>query len=147
MKLAMLAIAVLTCLPTPAREQPQGPSTSKGQVEWVDLHIPIYPITARWARIEGEVKIQVQFHNCALDREHIEVLSGHPMLREAALASLRDSAIRCGPFRDESTVLVFDFKLESTDCDNENQTVNVAGNTIDIRAHDKCLETNTSARH
>jgi TonB family protein len=55
---------------------------------------PIYPPPARQARITGDVKIQVGIRKDG-SVASAEVLSGHPMLRQAALASAQISTFEC----------------------------------------------------
>ncbi|WP_148210236.1 hypothetical protein [Candidatus Korobacter versatilis] len=138
---AILFSGAIAC----AQEQTAKPKAASPHVEWVDLHVPVYPPLARQARIEGNVEVQIQFHNCALDREHVQALSGHSLLRGTALDSIHDSAIRCGPFRDASTVLTFEFKIDS--CGSDEQRIELDGNTIRVVADTICLNTSVSDRH
>ncbi len=66
----------------------------KAGVELTKLSPPIYPPLARQARIMGDVKIQVgvrQDGNVAW----AEVISGHAMLKQAALDSAQKSTFEC----------------------------------------------------
>jgi TonB family protein len=59
-----------------------------------NLYLPIYPPLARQARIAGDVKIQLRIQrNGSVDSA--EVISGHPMLKQAALESAQKSTFEC----------------------------------------------------
>jgi TonB family protein len=58
------------------------------------LSPPVYPPLARQARIAGDVKIQVGIRQDG-SVASAEVISGHPMLKQAALDSVRKSKFEC----------------------------------------------------
>ena len=65
----------------------------------VKLSPPVYPRLARQARIMGDVRIQL-----AIRRDGIEssaVVSGHPLLKHAALESAQQSGFECRGCSDE----------------------------------------------
>jgi TonB family protein len=58
------------------------------------LAIPVYPPLARQARIGGDVKIQLEIGvNGGV--ETAEIMSGHPLLKQAALDSAKKSTYAC----------------------------------------------------
>jgi TonB family protein len=71
--------------PAPAKE----PEVVLTKVIW-----PSYPPLARQARIMGDVKIQVGVRKDG-STVSAEVISGHPMLKQAALDSVRKSTFEC----------------------------------------------------
>jgi TonB family protein len=79
---------------------------------------PVYPQIARQARITGEVKLAL---NVAADGSvtDVKVLSGHPMLIQSAITSVKKWKFHCvdcaygEAFRHEFTV---GFKLANFDC-------------------------------
>jgi TonB family protein len=65
---------------------------------------PIYPATAQWAQIQGDVVIKVEIRPDGLVRSS-RILSGPPMLREAATSTLKQW--RYSPFhRGQETIAV-----------------------------------------
>jgi TonB family protein len=64
-----------------------------GSVVLVTLFNPVYPSLARQADISGEVNVAVTVHQDGTTTAAIE--SGHPMLRQAALDSARQSSFEC----------------------------------------------------
>lgn len=64
------------------------------EVEFVQLSPPVYPPLARQARITGDVKIQLKIRSDG-SVASAEVISGHPMLKQAALESAQKSTYLC----------------------------------------------------
>jgi TonB family protein len=58
------------------------------------LFPPVYPPLARQARITGDVKMQVTIRQDG-SVASAEVISGHPMLKQAALDSVKKSTFEC----------------------------------------------------
>jgi TonB family protein len=58
------------------------------------LFPPAYPPLARQARITGDVKIQVTIRQDG-SVASVEVISGHPLLKQAALDSVQKSTFEC----------------------------------------------------
>jgi TonB family protein len=58
------------------------------------LSPPVYPLLARQARITGDVKVQVFIRKDG-SVESAEVISGHPMLKQAGLESAQKSQFEC----------------------------------------------------
>jgi TonB family protein len=65
-----------------------------GQVVLTKLSPPIYPPLARAARVSGDVEISLRIRQDS-SVESAEVVKGHPLLREAALDSARQSKFEC----------------------------------------------------
>jgi TonB family protein len=67
---------------------------SQGKVVLTKLSPPIYPPLARQARITGDVKIQLRIRKDG-GIESAEVVSGHAVLKQAALESAQQSQFEC----------------------------------------------------
>jgi hypothetical protein len=65
----------------------------------VKLSPPVYPRLARQARIMGDVRIQLAIRRDGI--ESSEVVSGHPLLKHAALESAQQSEFECRGCSDE----------------------------------------------
>ncbi|MGA2746733.1 MAG: energy transducer TonB [Candidatus Sulfotelmatobacter sp.] len=73
----------------------QAPSSdATPQAVLTKLVPPVYPALARQARITGDVKVQVLIRKDG-SVESAEVVSGHPMLKQAALESAQKSEFEC----------------------------------------------------
>jgi len=99
----------------------QGVTSSDTQVNGgvlTKLSPPVYPPLSRQAHITGDVKIQVWiWRNGSI--ASAEVLSGHPMLKLAALASAQKSTVECHGCTQELTAysLTYTFGLrDNVDC-------------------------------
>ncbi len=77
-----------------AAAQAAAPETPRFEVVLNNVYPPVYPPLARQARIMGDVKIQVRIRKDG-SVDSAEVLSGHPMLKEAALKSALKSTFEC----------------------------------------------------
>jgi TonB family protein len=66
----------------------------------VKLSPPVYPPLARQARIMGDVRIQLAIRRDG-SIESSEVVSGHPLLKHAALESTQQSEFECRGCSDE----------------------------------------------
>ncbi len=76
------------------------------------LFPPIYPPLARQARISGDVDLELRIrHDGSI--ESAQAVSGHPMLKEAALDSAKKSEFECNSCREEFTTysLIYTFAL------------------------------------
>ena len=113
-------------------------------MEWVNIHVPKYPPLAKAARIHGMVAIEIRFKGCELNPESTRIVSGHPLLVETALQSLKQSALRCGDFPDSATIVYYEFVLtdRSFKCDDENPKVEVTGSNIRVFGLPNCVQTN-----
>jgi TonB family protein len=88
MKAAALAALISIFLLTALRTLAQDPATAAPPQQTGVV------LVARQARIMGEVKIQVSIRKDG-SIESAEVISGHPMLKQAALESARKSQFEC----------------------------------------------------
>jgi TonB family protein len=73
---------------------------------------PVYPPLARMARITGDVKVHVLIRKDG-SVESAEVISGHPILKQAALESAQKSEFECRDCNDLgiSSSLTYTFRL------------------------------------
>jgi TonB family protein len=71
-----------------------GAPTPETGVVLTNLFPPVYPPLARQARITGDVKIQVAIRQDG-SVASAEVISGHPMLKQAGLESAQKSTFEC----------------------------------------------------
>ena len=70
---------------------------------------PVYPPLARQARIAGDVQVRIGIRRDG-SVASAEVVSGHPMLQQAALASAQKSTFSCSPeCTDEVTTVLFTY--------------------------------------
>lgn len=83
------------CVETDTGPPEQTPSQNQqGEVALIRLSPPIYPPLARQALVMSDVQLQVQIRpDGTLDSA--EVISGHPMLKQAALESAQKSQFIC----------------------------------------------------
>lgn len=95
----------------PVQSSSQTPQTG---VVMTKLSPPIYPPLARQARIMGDVKLKVDIRPDG-SVESAEVISGHPILKLAALDSAKNSVFECrgceGP---QTSSLVYNFVILDT---------------------------------
>ena len=78
------------------------PDSSQSGAVLTKLFPPVYPPLARQARIIGDVKIQLRIRRDGAI-ESAEVISGHPMLKQAALDSAQNSEFQCAGCGDLAT--------------------------------------------
>jgi TonB family protein len=76
--------------------------TPQPEVVLIKLAPPVYPPLARQARIMGDVKVQVLIHKDG-SIESAEALSGHPILKQAALDSAQKSTYECRGCKEPET--------------------------------------------
>lgn len=77
-------------------------SDATPQAVLTKLSPPVYPPLARQARIMGDVKVQVLIRKDG-SVASAEVVSGHPMLKQAALESAQKSEFECKACDDRGT--------------------------------------------
>jgi hypothetical protein len=99
----LLAVACFVITTNPANAQTTSNSDGRAsEVMLTKLSSPIYPQLARQARIAGDVRIQLQIRrdgSVAL----ADAVTGHPMLKPAALASAQNSMFECRGCTEELT--------------------------------------------
>lgn len=76
-------------------QAPTRPETLQSEVALTRLSPVIFPPLARMANIVGEVKVQVEVRTDG-SVASAELVSGHPMLKQAALESAQKSQFECG---------------------------------------------------
>lgn len=92
------------------------PDTSHGNSVLVNLFQPVYPPLARQANISGDVLVAVTVHPDGTFEAAYQ--SGHPMLKQAALDSAKQSRFECrGCDYPALYLLKYTFKLiQGSDC-------------------------------
>jgi TonB family protein len=93
-------------------------NTAQPEVVLTKLTEPIYPQLARQARIGGDVELKLEIRKDG-SVESAVVVSGHPMLKQAALDSAQKSEFECRACGHEVTQysLVYSFLLDDgTEC-------------------------------
>jgi TonB family protein len=100
--LSVSAFGALTLWCSAGQTSAQVAPSPQGQIILSELSPPIYPPLARTARVLGDVKIAVRVRQDGAV-ESAEVVSGHPLLRAAALDSARRSKFECHECREELT--------------------------------------------
>jgi hypothetical protein len=136
-----LLLSVSRCIPQTYAAQPQtAPQAVEKAIEWINIRVPVYPPIARTAHIAGTVAIQISFKGCELDPSSLHVVSGPPLLRQAALDALKQPTIRCGNFSDDATIY-YDFELnENGRCDARISRLEQTENHIRVFAPPVCVE-------
>ena len=86
--------------------------TSEGEVAVVSLFRPIYPPLARQASITGDVVVKLEIRSDG-SLQSAAVVSGHPMLTDAALKSAQQSRYECHGCKDVLTAqsLIYSFQF------------------------------------
>jgi TonB family protein len=100
--------------------QPPPAETSQPAVVLTKLFPPVYPPLARQAAVSGEVVVQLSIRQDG-SVESANVVSGHAMLKQAALESAQKSIFECRECSQAITTysLVFAFELRRDgDCHN-----------------------------
>ena len=80
----------------------------------IKLHDPVYPPLARMVQIRGEVELKLSIK---LDGtvESVKLVSGHPMLQQAAIVSAQQSQFECtGCTENTAYSMVYTFQLGPT---------------------------------
>lgn len=94
--------------------------TAAGEIVSISqLSLPIYPQLARQARITGDVVLALQIRqNGTL--ESVQLVSGHPILKDAAVDSAKKSEFQCRDCKEELTsfslIYTFGFSEEEACC-------------------------------
>ena len=142
----LLSASVCISQSTPAQSQTELQNAEK-TVEWINIKVPVYPPIARTAHVYGTIAIEVQFKGCELDASSPNILSGPPLLRQAAMEALKQSTIRCGDFSDSRATIYYEFKLlsEEKNCRENNPHVEVLGNKVRIEGVACALYSNDSS--
>lgn len=120
--LVVAVMAMLACatIPTPSQTAP----LEHPEVVLSKLSPPIFPPLARAAHILGDVEIDVRIRRDG-SVQSAEVVSGHPMLKAAALDSARQSKFECHECREALTPysILYSFGYTTTqDCCKDQET-------------------------
>ncbi len=102
--------------PPPEEEEPIVPFAALSEKPEVIKRVePVYPELAKKAGIEGRVIVKVLI-NTKGDVEKVEVIKGHPMLEEAAVAAAKQFKFKPGKQRDRYVkvwmTIPFNFRLK-----------------------------------
>lgn len=110
-RLAFTFMLVFGTLPAALAQTAAHAETSKGDVVMVSLFRPIYPPLARQAAIMGDVVVKVEIHRDG-NLQSAVVVSGHPMLNDAALKSAQQSRYECRGCKDALTTESFIYSFD-----------------------------------
>lgn len=130
MKTMLAAIIAKSALLSALAQTP----TAAPSLKVVSLAPPAYPMTALAARVSGEVDLRITLlENGTL--ADVQVVSGPPMLSQAAIASAKASTFQFD--RSESSYkLAYKFALESSDCNTKpysiDPTFQYSSNTVTV---------------
>lgn len=76
--------------------------TQKAKITLIELSPPVFPQLAQQARIVGDVEVKMEVRKDG-SVASAEVVSGHPLLKQAALESAQKSRLLCMGCSDEVT--------------------------------------------
>ena len=144
--LALVALP-LALIATAATQSAPSPETPKAEVVLVKLFPPIYPPLARQASIAGDVKVQLRIQKDGTI-ESAEAVSGHPMLKLAALESAQKSHFECRACADPVEYLltysfvVKRFSSESCKLASKKPEVRFSDDHVTIMAEALCVVVN-----
>jgi len=88
---------------------------SDGELVIISLANPTYPPLARQARISGDVELKLGIRKSG-EIDSLVLVSGHPMLAQAALNSAQHSRFECAGCKNEVTFrsLIYSFQFEAS---------------------------------
>lgn len=134
---ALICLAMATCLTIVgygAAQVTQNADSPKSGALLTKLYDPTYPPLARQARITGDVDVMLTIRRDG-SVESAVVVSGHPMLREAALVSAQQSQFECGRCgTGTSYELKYKFQLTApANCESRNEKQPAA--EVDLSRH------------
>jgi TonB family protein len=92
--LYLLALVASICTTLAAQQTPPSDSRAKGEIVIVSPFDPAYPPLARQANITGDVELKLEIRQDGTIQS-ASVVSGHPMLTQAALDSAQRSRFEC----------------------------------------------------
>jgi TonB family protein len=127
----ILVAAVVCCsagIGRASAQPPQRADVPQNGAAVKKLAPPMYPALAHQARIQGDVEVRVDVRQDG-SVGSADVISGHPMLAPAALASARESQFECRGCSDPVTsyAMVYTFQLAPT------QTTDVSNNDAQLQ--------------
>ena len=109
MRILLAVVLVLSCIAL--GQVIQQPATINGEIVITKLSPPSYPPLALQARITGTVVLNVTVRRDG-SIESVTVVSGHPILRDAALDSARHTAWECKGCSEAAITHRFEYKFE-----------------------------------
>ena len=141
---AAVSVCLFAVVENVPAQSAAGAATPETGVVLTKLSPPAYPPLARQARITGDVKIQIGIRQDG-SLASAEVISGHPMLKQAALDSVQKSTFECRECSEalKSYVLTYAFQIRTDgDCCtgyDHVPKVNLSGNRIEVAAREICI--------
>ena len=107
----LLVLVAGNCTTLAAQQTPPSDSPSKGEVVMVSPFNPTYPPLAQQANITGDVELKLEIREDGTIQS-ASVVSGHPMLTQAALDSARRSHFDCRGCDHAITVRSFTYSFQ-----------------------------------
>ncbi len=106
-----LALVATICTTLVAQQTPPNDSRLKGEIVMVSPSNPVYPRLARQANITGDVHLKLEIREDGT-LQSASVVSGHPMLTQAALDSAQRSRFECRGCDHDVTVGSFTYSFQ-----------------------------------
>jgi len=138
-------LVLLAAAGTSFAQKPAISDSSENKVVMTDLANPLYPPLARQTSISGDVQLEIKVRRDG-NIDSVAVVSGHPLLQQAALDSANHSRFRCMECTDgvRSLAVVYTFSLVGgEDCCRPAQgaypRVSRSGNHITVVDQRACL--------
>jgi TonB family protein len=126
--LAAVAVLHLVALGDVLAQAPTPLETSKSEVVLTKLSPVVFPPLARMANIVGDVRVQVGIRKDGTIAS-AELVSGHPMLKQAALESAQQSQFECRGCSEAVTpyllTYTFEIKDDGSCCDAQSRVPEV----------------------
>ena len=113
-RLGLTVVVLLSCsCPRSLAQNATTSDSSQAGVVLTNLIQPVYPPLARQAHITGDVDLILGIRQDGLV-DSVSVVSGHPLLKQAALVSVQQSQFECRKCTEALTTyrLAYTFKLE-----------------------------------
>jgi TonB family protein len=113
---SVTVVALFYAVPKLSAQVASGSKPPKSEVVLSKLFPPVYPRLAQQAQITGDVELALHVRRDG-GVESAEVLSGHPMLKQAALDSAKQSQFECRLCGEASTPysLTYQFRITPRD--------------------------------
>ncbi len=109
--LFLVAVLATNYTPLAAQQISSSDSRSKGEAVMISAFNPTYPPLARQANITGDVELKLEIRKDG-SIQTVSVVSGHPMLTQAALDSAQRSHFECRGCEDAVTVASFTYSFQ-----------------------------------
>jgi TonB family protein len=115
-RILVVAIVVSGSIIKPLAQSSSSANPSQGVVVVIKLTQPIYPPLARQVRITGDVELTIEVRKDGAVQSAV-VVSGHPLLKQAALDSAQQSQFECRTCNDAAVPirLVYTFQLAGSE--------------------------------